>query len=221
MIWTAFTLGLFGSFHCAGMCGPLVLAVRSAGNNRLAAALLYHSGRALTYTSLGLTAGLIGQTVQLAGVARWLSIGLGVTLLVGLLVSQSRRVWNLGTIGFPRFQKAFRFLVSRQNPIGVVGLGALNGILPCGLVVAALATAVVAGDALSGGVTMGAFAIGTWPMMLAIHMAKIPLPTAVRQKFVQLFPIALALTALLLILRGMNLGIPFISPMLDDSGMCH
>lgn len=219
MIWAAFTLGLLGSFHCAGMCGPLVLAVRGAGTNRPGPALLYHGGRALTYTALGIAAGAIGQSIQLAGVARWLSIGLGATLLLGLILSRVRRFWNYGTVGFSGFQKAFRFFVSRQNAAGIFGLGLLNGLLPCGLVVAALATAVVTGDFLAGGLTMAVFALGTWPMMLAIHMAKIPLPASVRQKFVGLFPAVLALTAILLILRGMNLGIALISPALEAT--CH
>lgn len=220
MIWTAFTLGLLGSFHCAGMCGPLVVAVRGVGTGRAGQALLYHSGRALTYVMLGIAAGALGQSIQWAGMTRWFSIGLGTVILLGLVLSRVRRFWNYGTVGFSGFQKVFRFFASRQNAAGILGLGLLNGVLPCGLVVAALATAVVTGDALTGGLTMAVFALGTWPMMLAIHMAKIPMPASVRQKFVSLFPAVLMLTAILLILRGMNLGIPLISPALG-SAACH
>ncbi len=221
MIWAAFTLGLLGSFHCAGMCGPLVLAVRGAGTGSAGAAFLYHGSRALTYVMLGIAAGALGQSIQWAGITRWLSIGLGTAILLGLVLSRIRQFWNYGTVGFSGFQKAFRFFVSRQNAAGILGLGLLNGLLPCGLVVAALATAIVTGDIFTGGLTMAVFALGTWPMMLAIHVAKIPLPASVRQKFVALFPAVLMLTAILLILRGMNLGIPLISPALSTGTSCH
>lgn len=75
-LWTAFLLGLVGSAHCAGMCGPLALALPATGNTRgtfLAGRLLYNAGRLVTYAALGAAFGLLGQTFALAGFQRWIS----------------------------------------------------------------------------------------------------------------------------------------------------
>ena len=90
-LWTAFMLGLVGSLHCAGMCGPLALALPPAGNSTLGyvgGRVAYNLGRIITYCAMGLIVGLIGKSLLLAGVQRWVSIVLGVLLIIGLLVSR-------------------------------------------------------------------------------------------------------------------------------------
>ncbi|MCD6049706.1 MAG: hypothetical protein K0Q55_1109, partial [Verrucomicrobia bacterium] len=89
-LWTAFILGLVGSLHCAGMCGPLALALPVAGKTRRAFVLgrvLYNLGRILTYCVIGAIFGLAGQSLALAGFQKWVSLGAGVAILLGLLAS--------------------------------------------------------------------------------------------------------------------------------------
>ena len=81
---TAFLLGLVGSLHCAGMCGPLALALPATGNTTpgyVLGRLAYNAGRIITYCALGIVFGLAGWTFLLAGLQRWVSIALGVAVL--------------------------------------------------------------------------------------------------------------------------------------------
>src|SRR3954464_12082881 len=90
LIWTAFVLGLIGSLHCAGMCGPLALALPIVGNTRLSfttSRLLYNAGRLLTYCIIGALLGIVGRSLSIAGLQRWLSLGAGVLILIGLALS--------------------------------------------------------------------------------------------------------------------------------------
>src|SRR3974390_3272430 len=95
--WTALFLGLVGSLHCAGMCGPLALALPATGGSAtgyVAGRAAYNAGRVVTYCTLGVVFGLLGKTLLLAGIQRWVSIGLGVALLAGLLTSQRLALWR-------------------------------------------------------------------------------------------------------------------------------
>src|SRR5689334_8743662 len=90
LVWTAFALGLIGSVHCAGMCGPLALALPVVGNTRLSfttSRLLYNVGRLLTYCVIGALLGVIGRSLSLAGLQRWLSLGAGILIFIGLILS--------------------------------------------------------------------------------------------------------------------------------------
>src|SRR5437016_11916477 len=92
-LWTALLLGLVGSLHCAGMCGPLALAVLANCQSLVGFAanrLAYNLGRIITYCLLGLVFGLLGRTLVLAGVQRWVCLALGLALLAGLLSSWTR-----------------------------------------------------------------------------------------------------------------------------------
>ena len=90
MLWTAFMLGFVGSLHCAGMCGPLAMAVPVVGTGRggiVFSRLIYNLGRVATYATMGLLIGLLGQAFALAGVQRWISLTAGALILAGVLVS--------------------------------------------------------------------------------------------------------------------------------------
>jgi sulfite exporter TauE/SafE len=102
-------------------------------------------------------------------------------------------------------------------------LGLLNGLLPCGLVYVACAGATVAGGVSSGIGYMAAFGMGTAPLMLAIGVSGRLLPLPVRLRLRAAIPVSVFLLAMLLILRGMALGIPYVSPDLQHSGIdcCH
>ncbi|HMP83654.1 MAG TPA: sulfite exporter TauE/SafE family protein [Verrucomicrobiota bacterium] len=227
MLWTAFILGLFGSLHCAGMCGPLALALPSAGAGAVgfvAGRVAYNFGRIITYCLMGIVFGLAGQTFLMAGVQRWVSIALGALLLVGLFASRKMSAWLPVTTLVARLKSRMAFLLQRRSFVSLLTLGLLNGLLPCGLVYVACAGATATGDARDGALYMAAFGAGTVPMMLAMSLGGRIIPVPLRLKLLRAVPVAVFVVALLLILRGMSLGIPYVSPDLSaaqGAGCCH
>ena len=221
--WTAFILGLVGSLHCAGMCGPLALALPGA-QNRTPSFLLgraaYNLGRIVTYSALGIVFGLFGKTLLLAGVQRWVSISLGVVLIVGLFTSRKLALWKPVTLLVEKLKgRMSKFL--RQRSFASLGLlGLMNGLLPCGLVYVAAAGAIATGKIFSGAIYMAAFGAGTLPMMLAVSLGGKLVPFSLRLKLRVAIPVSVFLLGTLLILRGMSLGIPYISPDLSGGATC-
>ena len=170
-LWIAFILGLAGSLHCAAMCGPLALLVPVTGlraSQRVLSRVTYNIGRLLTYAVLGGLFGLFGRAFAIAGLQRWLSLAAGSLNIIGLIISV-RPVLAGPLTHFVQWVKAsFSSLSSRRTLLSIGTLGALNGLLPCGLVYVACAGSAAAGDALSGVGYMLAFGIGTVPMLLVI-----------------------------------------------------
>jgi sulfite exporter TauE/SafE len=225
-LWTAFFLGLAGSLHCAGMCGPLALALPAAGRNRTTfflGRLAYNAGRIATYCGLGIIFGLIGQSLLLAGVQRWLSIGLGAMLIAGLFASRKLSAALPVTRLVERLKGGMSALLRQRSLASLGVLGLLNGLLPCGLVYVACAGATATGSVLSGAEYMALFGFGTVPMMLAISLSGRLVPAAFRLRLLKAVPAAVGLLAALLILRGLALGIPYLSPDLSSgaAGCCH
>ena len=223
-LWTAFALGLAGSLHCAVMCGPLVLALSKARPPSLresAGRICYHAGRIATYSLLGLIFGFLGYFVAPAGFQRWLSISLGVFLFAGLLVgtrvSLAPSIWSWVTL----LQSSMRSLLQRRSLLSQALMGGLNGLLPCGLVYVAVAGATATGQSLKGAAFMACFGLGTWPLMLGIHLAGQRLPLPMRFSIGNVTRGAVVLMASLLILRGLELGIPYLSPVLSSVEGCN
>jgi sulfite exporter TauE/SafE len=220
---TAFLLGVAGSMHCAGMCGPLALALPRTGDGvpgLVLGRLGYNFGRIATYCALGLVFGLAGKTLLLAGVQRWVSIVLGVALLAGLLTSRRLALWRPVTALVERLKSCFSALLRRRSFAALVMLGLLNGLLPCGLVYVACAGATATGSILAGAQYMAAFGAGTVPMMLAISTSGKLVPIAWRLQLRKAIPVSVFLLATLLILRGLSLGIPYVSPDLLGPNNC-
>lgn len=211
---SALALGLLSSLHCVGMCGPLLLALPSRS-------LLYHVGRIFTYSILGLLFGLAGRHIYLAGWQQTLSISLGLTILIFFLL---RRL----PINLPRFSLAQRLITrlwqSPSTPAFFL-LGAANGLLPCGMVYLALAAALTRTTPTEATLFMACFGIGTLPLLTATQYLGGRIAPSLRPKLRRALPVATVTVALLLILRGLNLGIPFLSPHLaaapTQSISCH
>ena len=221
--WAAFLIGLAGSLHCAGMCGPLALALPVPGNaGYLWGRLAYNLGRIVTYSGLGLVFGLLGRTLHLVGFQRWLSIALGVALLVGLFSSRKLAAWVPMAKLVNRLKAGMAVLLRQRSFEALAVLGLLNGLLPCGLVYVAGAGATATGGMLAGAQFMAAFGAGTMPMMLGISLSGKLVPAALRLKLRKAIPVSVFLLATLLILRGLSLGIPYLSPDLANGGCaCH
>lgn len=223
--WLAFMLGLAGSAHCAGMCGPIALALPTGGRSGWALVpnrVAYNAGRVTTYCLLGVVFGLIGRSLALAGVQRWVSIGLGVAILVGLFVARARALTVRFALPVAWLKSALGRLLRQQDLRSQYLLGGLNGLLPCGLVYIACVGAAATGGLFSGVQYMLAFGVGTVPMMLALGLAGQALPLGFRLRLQKFIPFCLAVVAVLLILRGLALGIPYLSPDLtgDQPGAC-
>ena len=219
-LWTAFILGLVGSLHCAGMCGPLALALPAAGNTTpgyVLGRLAYNLGRLVTYSLLGIVFGLAGWTFLLAGLQRWVSIGLGVALLIGLFASRKLALWRPITLFVEQLKSRMSGLLRRRSLASLAALGLLNGLLPCGLVYVACAGATATGGILAGASYMAAFGAGTVPMMLTISLFGKLVPISLRLQLRKAIPVCVFLLATLLILRGMSLDIPYLSPDLTNN----
>jgi uncharacterized protein len=225
-VWTALILGLVGSLHCAGMCGPLALALPPAGRTTPAYVLgrvAYNLGRIVTYCLMGVVFGLAGWTFLLAGVQRWVSIALGMALLLGLFASRKLALWRPVTALVDRLKVRMSVLLRRRSFSSLAVLGLLNGLLPCGLVYVACAGAAASGGVLAGAQYMALFGAGTVPMMLAIGLSGRLVPQSLRLGLRRAIPVCVFLLATLLILRGMSLGIPYVSPDLSQGApsCCH
>jgi len=234
MLWSAFLIGLFGSFHCIGMCGPIALALPVQQNNRfslISGRILYNVGRALTYAVIGLTFGLVGQSLSLAGLQQSTSILAGVVILLMVLLPSkySQKLYHLKpAYGFTAILKRkFGALLKQKSVTSIFLIGLLNGFLPCGLVYIAVAGAIASGGYLEGALYMFVFGIGTLPIMLAVSLAGNFISLNVRKRISKAIPAFMVILAFLFILRGLNLGIPYISPQLqqseitDDTVICH
>ena len=220
-IWTALMLGIVGSLHCAGMCGPLALALPNAGATRTsfyAGRAGYNLGRITAYAILGLAFGLVGQTMALAGFQRWASLAAGAALLLAAMpFSRFGLGWSPArTVAL--LKAALAAVLRRRSVSALYLLGILNGFLPCGLVYAACAAALTLGTVLGAVTYMAAFGLGTVPMMFGISLVRENLGPGIRLKLGKLVPVSLAILGVLLILRGMSLGIPYLSP---DLAKCH
>lgn len=222
MLLAAFIMGFVGSLHCAAMCGPLVLAMPVVGNNKiqiLASRIVYNIGRVTAYSILGVIFGFIGKSLLLAGFQRWLSIIAGSVMLI-LLVLGRKSAKNAAWRAAGWVKSTVRAFLRHRTYPAVFALGGANGLLPCGLVYLAGTASAASGEATSAALYMLVFGLGTIPMMLGIGLLG---PSLIKQlqrfRLKPLVPIAVSLVALSLILRGLALGIPYLSPANGNGGI--
>jgi sulfite exporter TauE/SafE len=218
--WTALLIGLAGSLHCAGMCGPLVLAMPASSGRfgaHLSGKLAYNAGRIVTYGILGLVFGLFGQLIGLAGFQRWVSIAAGIAILLSLLAWPMRNATVLIARPVGVLKLGMGRLLRQHSAIAQFSFGALNGLLPCGLVYVACAAAAATASVSAGLQYMMLFGLGTVPMMLGLGLVGQGLNFKLQLRLRKLVPVSLTVMATLLILRGLGLGIPYLSPQLDSS----
>ena len=208
-------MGIVGSAHCAGMCGPLVISLACARNepgNAWKSPLIYQFGRLGAYLLIGLGFAAIGTAFSMAGWQQALSIVAGVLILAALFVAPK---WT-GNRWLSRWiywiKGSFAARVRSPGWRSTLGLGFINGFLPCGLVYVAGASAAAYGHALAAMVFMLAFGLGTFPMMLVLHVSGNRISPRFRLNLQKLIPIVWGIMGVLLIIRGLDLGIPYLSP---------
>jgi sulfite exporter TauE/SafE len=208
----ALLLGLGGSLHCAGMCGPLMFGSLLGKNGhgfRMNDFWLYHTGRIGVYAIWGLVFGLIGSSVKWFGIQQNISLSLGIGILavllwVKLFPKAEKLIAGAIVPGFVR-NRLIPYLNGRFRASSFMA-GLLNGMLPCGLVYVALAGATAAQDPLQGAVFMVFFGMGTLPLLGALLLLGKGLQTSVRHQMIRWYPVLIGCMALLLILRGLDKG---------------
>lgn len=213
----ALLMGLFGSLHCAVMCGPIMLGMPFAKQDFFRSGfqlLLYQFGRIAVYSVLGLFVGALGSSIRIFSDQKMLSILIGSILILFTALQFNAAYKNR----FSKFQSWVFNPLSRllgkvfDLPLWGLFAGMLNGIIPCGMVYLALATALNTGSIKSGGTFMFLFGLGTAPLMLMISLGGIFLRKYIRFNTNRLIPWFMFFMGILLILRSADLGIPFISP---------
>lgn len=211
----AILMGLTGSLHCAGMCGPIIWVMpfqRLSGIRKTLGIGLYHLGRISVYAVLAAVLhsfkSLFNPQVQ-----QYVSIGMGGMLIVAGLFSffpSSKFTIKLPWTGFVR--KHLGAFMGNPSVGSLFVTGMLNGLLPCGLVYMALSATMVVPDVGQAIAFMYVFGIGTVPMLVALTIIKDRakfLNFSSARKFV---PVVMIAFGCLFMLRGMNLGIPYLSP---------
>lgn len=217
LLIAGFTIGIVGSFHCVGMCGPIALAlpVADAGKwKRLLFISLYNTGRVIAYALLGMLFGFLGNQFFIGGYQQILSISLGVLILFFLFFSKYLDTNKTFINSYTLYLKQFlgKLLRSEKQFYTYLFIGFLNGFLPCGLVYVAIAGAVATGSVLHSAMFMGAFGLGTFPVMFTVTVLGKFISLQWRNHMRKAVPVFIGAMAVLLILRGLNLGIPYISP---------
>jgi sulfite exporter TauE/SafE len=233
MLYTAFFFGLISSFHCIGMCGPIAMMLpvdRNNASKKATQVLTYHIGRLTAYGTIGIIFGLVGKGFFIAGIQQNLSIFIGVAMIAVILIPEkifakynfSKPVFVLiskikATLGSQFRNKSYKSLFT---------IGLLNGFLPCGMVYVALFGAIAMQDASFGVLYMVLFGLGTVPMMSSVVYINSYLTIPIRNKIQKVIPYVAVIIGVLFILRGLGLGIPYVSPsnmslFVQENPQCH
>lgn len=219
MLWSAFILGLLGSLHCVGMCGPIAFMLpvdRTNSVRKIIQTMTYHLGRLLSYSLIGLFFGFVGKSLYIFGMQQQLSIIIGILMIVLILMPAkmintfllSRSIYNI----LSKVKSAFGKTLKKKTPDTFLTIGFLNGFLPCGLVYVAVFASLTTGHTYLGGLYMVLFGMGTIPLMTsAIYLGKF-LNSKVKQRIQKAIPVFVVIIGLLFIVRGMGWGIPYLSP---------
>lgn len=219
MLWSALLLGFLGSLHCIGMCGPIAFMLpleKSNSFKKIIQISMYHAGRLFAYAFLGLVFGLLGKSFYLFGLQQQLSIAIGVIIILAVvlpykLISKlpfAKIIYPFISKIKSKLGKAFK----KNTNDAFLTIGFLNGFLPCGLVYIAIFSAIGLANAWQASLYMALFGLGTIPLMTtAIYFSKF-LTQTVKTKIKKVIPVFVFIIGLLFILRGLGLGIPYLSP---------
>ena len=212
-------LGFLTSFHCIGMCGPIAIALPLHGANKWQKAIggvLYNLGRTTTYIVFGFILGLFGQGLGALGFQRWVSIIAGALMIITVL-SPSLFKSNFSASGIfgsllTKVKLALKKLFSTKSFGSLYLIGLLNGLLPCGPLYMAFIISTGTGNAITAAVFMLMFGLGTIPLLFAITILGNFISLSIRNKINNFLPVLIVIIGILFILRGLNLGIPYLSP---------
>jgi sulfite exporter TauE/SafE len=219
MLWSALIFGLLGSFHCVGMCGPIAFMLpvdRSNSIKKITQILIYHIGRLFAYSLIGLVFGLLGKSLYIFGIQQQLSIIIGILMIIVVIVPvQTFNKYNFSKPIYKVISKVKSSLGSalkKKTADTFLTIGFLNGFLPCGLVYMAVFASLTMQNVFQGSLYMILFGLGTIPLMTsAIYLGKF-LNTSIKQRIQKAIPVFVVIIGVLFIIRGLGLGIPYLSP---------
>ncbi|MEI6864871.1 sulfite exporter TauE/SafE family protein [Flavicella sp.] len=219
MFFSALLFGLLGSFHCIGMCGPIAMVLPVHAEKplpRCSKIFLYHLGRIIAYGSIGLIFGLLGKGLFLSGFQQRLSIIIGLFMIVYIIVPSS--FFKKIKITSPLYKfigqikSGLGKRLKNKSYVSLFIIGFFNGYLPCGMVYMALAGAIAMASPTQGFLYMLIYGLGTIPLMTLIIYFKAILSLKFRNKIQKAIPYFVFIIGFLFILRGLGIGIPYISP---------
>nr|WP_298994776.1 sulfite exporter TauE/SafE family protein [uncultured Polaribacter sp.] len=218
MLLSALIFGLLGSFHCIGMCGPIAFMLpvdREKPIKRFLQIASYHLGRLFTYSLIGLLFGFLGKGFYFFGFQQQLSIIVGLLMILVILFPKILQRLSLS-------KKISTVILKIKNSLGkelrkkgndtFFTIGFLNGFLPCGLVYMAIFGALTTSNAFTGSLYMFLFGIGTIPLMTAFVYLGNFTKDNFRKNIQKAIPVMVVFIGALFIVRGLGLGIPFLSP---------
>ena len=212
MLYSALILGLAGSLHCMGMCGPISMLLpgdKSKRGRYILGRLIYNLGRIFTYSILGLLIGLVGEQIALFTSQKVLFLIVGSILLLAFILPAR---WRQSLDALPyisRFTGLIKSSLSvfykKHSLFAQLVFGILNGLLPCGLVYAALSGAFLMSEAWESALFMALFGLGTLPMMLGFAFLGNSLRQLVSFKPKVVYTFSYIILAIWLIFKGVNL----------------
>lgn len=233
MVEIAFLFGLLGSVHCLGMCGPIAFLLPLEHQKpwkKATQIILYHLGRILAYSCIGLVFGILGQQISLFGFQQYLSIATGVLMILFVLLPHTKFRSFSGLKIVTRIISKLQFklsaLLRQNNNSNLLVVGILNGFLPCGFVYLAVFGSLANSQNLLNSVLfMVFFGLGTIPIMTTAVYAFQLFSKKTQQLIRNQFPVLVIVLAGLFILRGLGLEIPYLSPapieMISNDINCH
>ncbi|MGX7668427.1 sulfite exporter TauE/SafE family protein [Flavobacterium pedocola] len=219
MLFSGFILGLISSLHCIGMCGPIAMLLPLDHKNpakKIVQLLTYHSGRVVAYMTFGLVFGMLGKGLFLAGMQQQLSVVIGFLMIAFVLIPE--KVLAQYNFSKPIYRLISKVKTSLGNQFknrsykALFTIGLLNGFLPCGLVYVALFGAIAMQNELLGVGYMMLYGLGTIPMMSTVVYVSNLLTVPMRNRIQKVIPMVTVFIGILFIMRGLGLGIPYVSP---------
>ena len=228
LIISALGLGFASGFHCIGMCGPIALSLgltKKQATNYYLQNLTYQFGRIVTYSFLGAILGIVGKGFQMAGFQQYLTIGVGILLIFMAIFSFGGKDFASKIPFLSKFLLKVKMnlgkLLQKADYRSRFSTGILNGFLPCGMVYMALTASLASGGIWQSATFMALFGLGTLPFMFAIVLVGNLMTTAFRIKILKFVPVMMIVLGGLFILRGLELGIPYISPPHNSLQIIH
>jgi sulfite exporter TauE/SafE len=219
LIISAIGLGFASGFHCIGMCGPIALSMGLTKNqkaNFYIQNLTYQFGRILTYSFLGAVLGIIGQSFELAGFQKYLTVLVGILLIIMAIFSFGGKDFAAKipfvSRGLLKVKMKLGKILQRPDYKSRFATGILNGLLPCGMVYMALTASLAAGGIWQSSLFMFLFGLGTFPFMFAVVYLGNFITTTFRLRILKVIPVMMIILGGLFVLRGLQLGIPYVSP---------
>ena len=228
MIISALGLGFASGFHCIGMCGPIALSMgltKKQATNFYLQNLTYQFGRIATYSLLGAILGIVGQGFQMVGFQQYLTIAVGVLLISMAIFSFGGKDFASKIPFLSKFLLKVKMklskLLQKADYRSRFATGILNGFLPCGMVYMALTASLAAGGIWQSALFMTLFGLGTLPFMFFVVLLGNLMTTALRIKILKFVPVMMIILGGLFIVRGLELGIPYLSPKKESMQINH